>query len=98
MDRHAQRVVACLALSAPLLGAACTRQGLVDYAMTSAPHLVAARPADAAQRSEPPRYQLLAGDLHCHVSPPDSPSDVTRSVLETAELARTERLDFVVLT
>jgi crossover junction endodeoxyribonuclease RuvC len=32
---------------------------------------------------------LLAGDLHCHISPPDDPPHVTRGVVETVlELAR----------
>jgi hypothetical protein len=44
------------------------------------------------------RYQVLAGDLHCHVSPPDSPTHVTRDLADTLDLARKERLDFVVLT
>jgi hypothetical protein len=52
------------------------------------------RPAAVAA----PRYELLAGDLHCHVRPPDSEGDVVRGVAETVDLARREGLDFVVLT
>lgn len=44
------------------------------------------------------KYQILAGDLHCHVTPPDSPSHVSRTLEETIALARSEQLDFVVLT
>ena len=44
------------------------------------------------------RYELLAGDLHCHVSPPDHPLEASRGPAETVELARDEGLDFVVLT
>src|SRR5262249_26775546 len=43
-------------------------------------------------------YQLLAGDLHCHVTPPDAPPHVVRGMAETAALAEREGLDFVVLT
>lgn len=45
-----------------------------------------------------PRYEILAGDMHCHVSPPDGDFDVKRGVAETIDLAHEERLDFVVLT
>ncbi|MEO7094733.1 MAG: hypothetical protein ABI175_15860 [Polyangiales bacterium] len=43
-------------------------------------------------------YVVLAGDMHCHVAPPDSTSDVTRGFAETVKLAKQEGLDFVVLT
>ncbi len=52
---------------------------------------------DVAPRPAAP-YQLLAGDMHCHVSPPDDPGDVTRGVSETIALAAEEGHDFVVLT
>jgi hypothetical protein len=45
-----------------------------------------------------PALQLLAGDLHCHISPPDFPPHVVRGVEETIKLANQEGLDFVVLT
>lgn len=79
----------------------------VDLAMTSAyrPDLraiptgvlgsSAIRPAPASAAS---RYELLAGDLHCHVLPPDSPEEVNRTVAETIDLAAEEHLDFVILT
>jgi hypothetical protein len=55
--------------------------------------------APPAPKDEPaPRYQLFAGDMHCHVSPPDSSHDVSRGVAETIALAKEEGLDFVVLT
>jgi predicted metal-dependent phosphoesterase TrpH len=44
------------------------------------------------------RYELLAGDLHCHINPPDRMPHVSRGLPETVELARAENLDFVVLT
>jgi hypothetical protein len=46
----------------------------------------------------PARFQILAGDLHTHVSPPDHPSHVVRDLAETQRLATSEGLDFVVLT
>jgi predicted metal-dependent phosphoesterase TrpH len=69
----------------------------VDAVMTSA-----YRPpplnGPAAATLEHPRYDLLAGDLHCHVLPPDDPSHVSRDLDDTVELAQSEGLDFVVLT
>jgi hypothetical protein len=44
------------------------------------------------------QYQILAGDLHCHVTPPDAPFHVSRTISETMTLAREENLDFVVLS
>ncbi len=78
-------------------------QSALDLTMTSAyrappTRLGLAALSSSASPAAPPRYQLLAGDLHCHVSPPDSPQDVSRGVAETVALARSERLDFVVLT
>lgn len=42
--------------------------------------------------------QVVAGDLHVHVAPPDDASDVTRALPRTADLAKAEGIDFVVLT
>lgn len=75
-----------------LAGVACSRHDLVDYAMTSA-HRPSASPLVL-----PGGALVLAGDLHCHVAPPDDPSDVTRGLDRTVELAREEKLDFVVFT
>jgi hypothetical protein len=55
-------------------------------------------PSAAVAPEEAPSYELLAGDFHCHVMPPDSPADVARGVVETVDLAAKERLDFVILT
>lgn len=44
------------------------------------------------------KYQILAGDLHCHVTPPDAPFHVSRTLAETVSLAQDEGLDFVVLS
>jgi hypothetical protein len=58
--------------------------------------LTAYRPGAPLQVAPP--YRILAGDMHCHVSPPDGPDDVSRDLAGTAALAREEGLDFVVLT
>ncbi len=87
-----RRAAGALAL---VLGAAtsgCTKADLLDFAMQGAP-----RASASAARSVGP-YRLLAGDLHTHVLPPDSPWHVTRGFAETASLAEREGLDFVVLT
>ena len=69
----------------------------VDAVMTSAyrPPLLA---GENAATFEHPRYELLAGDLHCHVLPPDDPSHVSRDLAMTIDLAEREGLDFVALT
>jgi hypothetical protein len=46
----------------------------------------------------PPGYVLLAGDMHCHISPPDVPYHASRGLADTVSLARSEGLDFVGLT
>ncbi len=82
-----------------LIAGGCSQRKVVNSLLGSAyhPRLVATGPkADDAATG--PRYQLLAGDFHCHVGPPDDASDVTRDFAETQTLAREEHLDFVVLT
>lgn len=60
------------------------------------------RPASDAPLWRPagggPVPAVLAGDLHCHVSPPDHPLEASRDPAATVALAREEGLDFVVLT
>lgn len=85
-----RRVLLLLAVFA----AGCSRSQMVDRAMSSAPRPAA--PAPPAPRRSP--YQLLAGDMHCHVLPPDSETHVTRDLATTVALAKQEKLDFVVLT
>lgn len=72
-----------------LLG--CTKAELLDFAMRSAP-----RAAPGPKRVG--EYDVLAGDLHTHVLPPDAPWHVTRDLPATLSLAKAEGLDFVVLT
>jgi hypothetical protein len=69
----------------------CAKSQILDFTMSSAPHV-----ARVDRRIGP--YQLLAGDMHCHVLPPDAPYHVSRTLPETQALAEREGLDFVVLT
>lgn len=69
----------------------CTKAQLVDFTMASAPHHVHS-PATVGP------YRLLAGDMHCHLQPPDAPYHVSRQFPATVKLAVDEGLDFVVLT
>ncbi|MBI5534167.1 MAG: hypothetical protein HY898_15700 [Deltaproteobacteria bacterium] len=85
-----------LLIAASLLVGACSKQGMVDFAISGA-HRPGRAPAQVAPWGGE-TYRVLAGDLHCHVSPPDHPSHVTRSFEQTVELARSEGLDFAVLT
>lgn len=80
-----------LALVALLFITGCTKAELLDFAMHTAPRTEAG-PKRIGE------YEVLAGDLHTHVLPPDSPWHVTRDLESTARLAKVEGLDFVVLT
>jgi hypothetical protein len=65
-----------------------------DLAMTQAPR----PPRDWRESVIPPSpYLLLAGDLHCHINPPDWSDHVARHLPETIRLALDEQLDFVSL-
>jgi hypothetical protein len=65
-----------------------------DLAMTQAPR----PPRNWRESVIPPApYLLLAGDLHCHINPPDWSDHVARHLPETIRLARDEQLDFVSL-
>lgn len=90
-----------LALAALLSGAtACssTKYTLMDSAIASGAHHPPVMPAGQKGEGAEDSYLLLAGDLHCHVSPPDSPFHVIRGFDDTVRLAEKEGLDFVVLT
>jgi hypothetical protein len=80
--------------------AGCSRHALVDAVASSAhrPERIDPVRLGAVPGRPGARWQLLAGDMHCHVSPPDDPSDVSRGLEDTLRLARAEGLDFVVLT
>jgi len=82
------------------------RHTAMDLAMTSAYRPTGVALADFEDRGlagadadeVAARFQLLAGDFHCHVSPPDWDQEATRDLARTVVLARQEHLDFVVLT
>ncbi len=94
--------LAALALAAASCSPMTAARSVVDMTMSSAYRAPTILPGlEALPATSPPdlsRYQILAGDLHCHVTPPDSPQEANRGVAETVALARSERLDFVVLT
>lgn len=84
-----RRATWVVALLSSTLG--CTKAQIVDFTMSSARH-------QTTGLGPVGPYQLLAGDMHCHVLPPDAPYHVSRELPETLELAQREGLDFVVLT
>src|SRR5690348_7479131 len=92
--------------SALLATAAACRHTAMDLAMTSAyrpPDVERAgfkdgSPVAAGADEVSARFQILAGDFHCHVSPPDWDQEANRDLAETVVLAKEEHLDFVVLT
>jgi hypothetical protein len=86
------RAACLLAATVLATSAACSRNAMLDPAMSSAPHT----PPTEGRRVGP--YEVLGGDMHCHILPPDSPTHVSREIEETARIAEEEGLDFVVLT
>jgi hypothetical protein len=82
--------IALLASAAASLG--CTKNQMLDIAMSGA-----SRPALPHGKHVGDRL-ILAGDMHCHVMPPDSAHHVSRELPETLALAQSEGLDFVVLS
>jgi len=70
----------------------CTKNQMLDIAMSGA-----LRPALPHGQHVGDRL-ILAGDMHCHVMPPDSAHHVSRELPETLALAKAEGLDFVVLS
>ena len=70
----------------------CTKNQLLDIAMSGVSRPAAPHGMHVGDRL------ILAGDMHCHVMPPDSAHHVSRELPETLALARSEGLDFVVLT
>src|SRR5689334_3508915 len=63
----------------------------------SAPPLPSPPPVVADAAPVDPR-RWFAGDVHMHVAPPDDPADVMMNVPAIADAARTNGLDFVLLT
>jgi hypothetical protein len=88
---------ALVALGSVALIATCVaqRRALLEVALD--------RILDRAHRPSPWRpkageFELLAGDLHCHVQPPDLPEHVSRTVDQTLAAVEKSDLDFLVLT
>lgn len=83
---------AALVLALALSNVACSSSGMVDFAMSSAKSPASHRALTVGDRT------VLAGDMHCHVLPPDSRWHVSRELPETIARAKKEDFDFVVLT
>ena len=86
--RRALGVLGALVLTS--LG--CTKNQLIDVAMSGSARAPSHRGMHVGDR------MILAGDLHCHVLPPDAPHHVSRELPEVLSRAKDESLDFVVLT
>jgi hypothetical protein len=84
-------IVALVALCAAT-SVGCTKNQLLDIAMSGATRPVLPHGTHVGDRV------ILAGDMHCHVMPPDSAHHVSRELPETLALAEAEGLDFVVLS
>jgi hypothetical protein len=92
--------LAC-AFGAAALAVGCSRpfsHYAVSTAMTSAYRPASDAPLWLSEGGGAPKEEVLAGDFHCHVSPPDHPQEASRGPAATVALAVKERLDFVVLT
>jgi len=70
----------------------CSQNQMIDLAMKGSTRPPTRRLGKIGDR------WLLAGDMHCHVMPPDAPHHVSRELPDTLSLAKEEGLDFVVLT
>lgn len=95
-----RRRVLALAASLALL-CQCVRPAshyAIEMGMTSAYRPMSDAPLGRALPGVTAAPLVLAGDLHCHVSPPDHPGEASRDAAATVALARDEGLDFVVLT
>jgi len=88
--KRALGVLSALALA--LGGLGCSKGQLIDVTMSGSSHASSHRGLQVGER------MILAGDLHCHVLPPDAPYHVSRELPEVLSLAQEESLDFVVLT
>jgi len=75
-----------------LASTGCSSNQLIDLAMNGSSHATSHQGLRMGSR------MILAGDMHCHVLPPDAPYHVGRGLPETFALAKSESLDFVVLT
>lgn len=87
---RALAILAAATLAASSLG--CSKNQLIDVAMSGSTHATSHRGMRVGER------MILAGDLHCHVLPPDAAHHVSRELPEVLTRAEEEALDFVVLT
>jgi hypothetical protein len=88
--RH--RALAAIAIAFTTATTGCSTNQLLDLAMNGSSHATSHQGLRVGSR------MVLAGDMHCHVLPPDAPHHVARGLAETFALAKSESLDFVVLT
>jgi hypothetical protein len=75
-----------------LASAGCSKSQVIDLAMSGSPREAPPGKLRVGNRT------VLAGDMHCHVLPPDADYHVSRELPATLALAKDEALDFVVLT
>lgn len=87
---------AALLLGALLLTAGGCQRAFVRMGLSSAFRPAAARAIRGGWAD--PALQLYAGDMHFHVTPPDSPDEVHRDFDETVQLLSASGLDFVVVS
>ncbi len=90
--RRALGVLGTLASALALASVGCAKGQLIDVAMSGSARASSHRGMHVGDRT------IIAGDLHCHVLPPDAPYHVSRELPEVLSLAKDESLDFVVLT
>lgn len=88
--RRPLALLGAAALASASLG--CSKNQLIDVTMNGSVHASPHRGMHVGER------MILAGDLHCHVLPPDASHHVSRELPEVLTLAQEESLDFVVLT
>lgn len=101
LNRAAPRAAASTALLLVTSTVACARPAAhyaVETAMTSAYRPTSDAPLLGTRARGSDADVILAGDMHCHVTPPDHPLEASRDPASTVALARAEGLDFLVLT
>lgn len=95
--RRAPVLFASIASIATALVVACSGRSIHEQFVGSAMRQEAFG-ANPNATSSDGKLLLLAGDMHCHVAPPDGADDVSRDFDETVTLAKDHHLDFVLLT
>ncbi len=97
--RRSVRAMVLTALVGVALVAVALRWGHSPAVLAGIDVVALTIPRDASQaRSPDPRWEILAGDMHCHVFPWDPRHHAARDLDATVRLARSEGLDFVVVT